>query len=32
MREKLFGHGPRLKQTHIGATYRDLSRRAKAAE
>jgi long-chain alkane monooxygenase len=25
MREKLFGEGPRLPETHVGARYRDLS-------
>jgi len=32
MREKFFGQGPRLKATHVGSTYRDLSRLGKAAE
>jgi FMN-dependent oxidoreductase (nitrilotriacetate monooxygenase family) len=32
MREKFFGLGPRLKATHVGSTYRDLSKLRKAAE
>ena len=28
LREKLFGNGPRLPETHVGASYRDLKTRA----